>query len=292
VGVLRVEHVVAEVAEPRGPEEEALFGVAGRVVGERVRQVVEDAERAHEIRRDVGQAVGGATQAPDRRAHVAGERPQLVADDRRRGAQERTGVTQGRAERARRRAQVAERRAERPAEPVDLAERGVGDLQRLRELLQRAAQVAVLVGEGAEDGVRAVDELGELVVLLADGLDQQAQVVDRAADVAAPALELAGELAQVASARLEALEGGGEVVAPALEALAAAVDEQAQVVARVAVQRGEDLLELDVGQRVLDGTVQPSGTRSPRPGDSSMTMSSRPVFGRRSIVASLRTRSK
>jgi hypothetical protein len=86
--------------------------------------------------------------------------------------------------------------------------------------------------------------------------------VDRAADVAAPALELAGELAQVASARLEALERGGEVVAPALEALAAAVDEQAQVVAGVAVQAGEDLLELDVGQRVLHGDGEALGHRA------------------------------
>src|SRR3712207_8955846 len=53
----------------------------------------------------------------------------------------------------------------------------------------------------------------------------------------------------VARARLEALERRGEVVAAALEAAARAVEQQAQVVARVAVERGEDLVELDVRDR-------------------------------------------
>ena len=65
-------------------------------------------------------------------------------------------------------------------------------------------------------------------------------------------------------------------------------EQQPQVVARVAVERRQDLVGVDVGQRVLDRDrrvlLHAAGRREP--GVSSRIMSLRPVFGRSSIDAS------
>ena len=64
-----------------------------------------------------------------------------------------------------------------------------------------------------------------------------------------------------------------QVAAASLEPAARAVDQQAQVVARVGIERGQELVRVHVGQRVAQGHVPPSRTGRPRPGSTSRNMS-------------------
>ena len=71
------------------------------------------------------------------------------------------------------------------------------------------------------------------------------------------------------------------------QALAGAGDQQLQVVARVGVERGEELVRVDVRQRVLrPGCARSPGIGLPSPGSTSRNMSFRPVLARSSAVAS------
>ena len=176
-----------EVVDPRGPEQEALVACAGRVVGERVDQPVDDLERRDQVGRERGEVAQRRPQLLDRRARGAHERPDLVLDDRRRLAQERPRLrpAPGRARGRRAAAPRASGRARRRASVVLPSALWVASAS-TGSSSQRRAQVRVLVGERGEDGVGAVDELGELVVLAAQLLDEQREVVDDALDVPAP----------------------------------------------------------------------------------------------------------
>ena len=198
VRVLGREHRRRQVVGPREPEQVALVGVAGRVVGERVEQVVEALERPREVRRDGGEVAQRRAQLLDGRQRGARERAQLVADDRRRRAQERPHL---------RSVGPSARAAGRSASSVGpsssasafaLAERGLRHLQRGRQLAQRLADRRVLAGEAGEDRVGADDEVGDRVVLVAQLLRHQREVVDRALDVRRALgqrlVHLAGEL--------------------------------------------------------------------------------------------------
>ena len=101
----------ARVRGPAAPEQEGL-GVAGRVVRQRVEEVVEHLEAARQAGRDRREVVRGGAQVAHRGLHVARERPDLVADDRRGVAQERLLAAQRGSQLARERPQPLERRAE------------------------------------------------------------------------------------------------------------------------------------------------------------------------------------
>src|SRR4051794_27190107 len=251
VGVLRAEHRRADVVQPRGPEQVALV-VAGRVVGQRVEQVVGRLQDRGEAGRQRREVAGGRAQDLHRRLRVAREGPQLLLDDRRRGLQEGPRLLQRRAERAGAGTQAAERRAEHPAELVGLGDGLVGLGQRAGQQLQRLAELGVLVGEGLEDGVGGVDERRELLVLGADRAHQLLEVVDRARDVLTAHRQRPGDLQDVAVGRLDAPERRRQVLAVAAQRLPAAGDEELQVAARVAVERREELVGVDVGQRLSD----------------------------------------
>ena len=139
---------VAGVVDPRLPEEEALLLVARRVVGGRVEQPVDDAERARQVGRRRRQVAHRRAQLLDRRQRRARERADLVADDRRRLAQERPRLAQ-----RRRRARAPPGRSdssvgpEHVGERLDLAQRRLRRLQRPRQLLQDQPQRRVLVGQ-------------------------------------------------------------------------------------------------------------------------------------------------
>src|SRR5829696_7259057 len=167
VGVLGGEDRRGEVVGPGEPEEVALVGLAGRVVGELVEQAVEALERLRQVGRGGREVAQGRAQLLDRRQRGARERAQLVADDRRRRAQERPQLALGRTERAGAGTKRLQRRAELVGERLGLAERGLRDRQRRRQLAQRLAQVRLLAGQGGEDGVGVDDEVGDRVVAVA-----------------------------------------------------------------------------------------------------------------------------
>src|SRR5215217_5636973 len=98
VRVLGREHGRRQVVGPREPEQVALVGLARRVVRELVEQVVEVLEGLREVGRGGGEVAQRRTELLDRGQRRAGERAQLVADDRRRRPQERPQPALGRAE--------------------------------------------------------------------------------------------------------------------------------------------------------------------------------------------------
>src|SRR5215210_5809418 len=130
VGVLRGEDRRGEVVGPGEPEQVALVGLAGRVVGQLVEQVVDALERPRQVRRGGGEVAHRRPQLPDGWQRGARERAQLVADDGRGGAQERPQLALGRAERAGGGPQCLQRRSELVGQRLRLAERALGDLQR------------------------------------------------------------------------------------------------------------------------------------------------------------------
>ena len=176
----------------------------------------------------------------------------------------------------------------------DRAER-VGRLaQRPGQVADRARDVGLLGGEGAEDGRGGVDQRGEVVALAGELVVEVAQRVHQPARFWWRCGDQAVDAGQVAVRGLEAAEDLAQVVAAALQASPGAVDQQREVVARVGVQRGEDLVGVDVGQRVGDRQGPPAlgQRRADRlPGSSSMNMSLSPVLGRSRACASVWTRS-
>ena len=108
VGVLEVEDGGPGVRAPGAPEEERVGG-PGRVVGEDVEEAVDDLEAAREAGGHHREVLRGRAQVANRRLHVAGERPDLVADDRRGLAEERLRLAQRRREVAGERTQPLER---------------------------------------------------------------------------------------------------------------------------------------------------------------------------------------
>jgi hypothetical protein len=74
--------------------------------------------------------------------------------------------------------------------------------------------------------------------------------VDEPGEVAPALLELAVELGEMAMDRSEPAEHLAQVAAAAREAPAGAGEQKPQIVARVAVERREDLVGVDVGRGV------------------------------------------
>ena len=247
------------MVEPGEPEEVALVAVglarvlaAVGVEGDQVEEVVEDGERPRQLRRGVGEVVRGRLEVAHERAEVAHERADLGPDDRRGLLAQGQGRLVGLVERRADRAQVPGRRPEDARERLDLAERRGRLAQRSGQKVDRARDAALLAGECAEDMRRRVDELGEVGALAGQLAVEDVEVVDEAAQVLAPLVDRGGEAREVAVGRLEAAQQIAQVGAAALQALAGAVDEQLEVVARVAVQRPVELVGVDVGQRVRD----------------------------------------
>ena len=181
---------------------------------------------------------------------------------------ERAHAAQGRPERPRARPQRLQRRTELVGQRVRLAEPALRRLERGRQLAQRRAQVGVLARERGEHGVRVLDELRHLVVAGAELAHQQRQVVDDALDVVLARLERAEHLAPVARGRLEAPDRARQRAPVAAQPLTAGAEQDGQVVARVGVQRREDLVEVDVRQRLAHrdrvALVQPARGGRPR----------------------------
>ena len=252
VCVLLCPQAGARVTEPGRPEQVALLGAA-RVVGQGVEERVEHLERVRQLRSDDGQVLRGPPRVAHRGLHVARERAYLVADDRRRGSQERTRFAEGGSESSGARAQLAQRGTEVAGQRPEAGERGARLLERAREQAQRLAQVVVLRGDRLEVRVRRVDQRGKIAVLRPELGRQLLEVADRPLDVAAARDQQLGGLARVARERLEALQGLPQLRrGVALQPLGAGAEQHPQVVARVAVQRGQDLVGVDVGDRVGD----------------------------------------
>ena len=180
----------------------------------------------------------------------AREGADLVAQDGRRRGQERLRLAQRRPERPRPRPQVLQRRPEHAGHRVDLGQRLLRRVERRGQLLERRPDVRLLVGERGEHRVRALDEPGELGVLAPELLHQQREVVDDALEIALAQRELLVRLARVAGGRLEAADGPRQRAAVAPQPLGAVAQQQLQIVARVGVERGEDLVEVHVRQRL------------------------------------------
>ena len=250
VGVLVAEHGHAGVVGPREPEQVALLAVPGRVVRERVEQRVDDLERARQVRRHGGQVAHRGPQLLDGRQRRPGERADLVAQDRRGLAQERPRLAQRRAECAGARSQVLERRPEHVGEPVDLGQRGRRLVERARQQAQRLAQVGLLAGQDREDRVGVLHEVGDLLVLAAELLHQQREVVDDALEVPPPDGQLLVDLARVLGGRLDAPDRLRERAPVALERQRPVAEQDPQVVATVDVELREDLVEVDVRHRL------------------------------------------
>ena len=246
---------VAGVVDPRLPEEEALLVLARRVVGGRVQQPVDDAERARQVGRRRRQVAHRRAQLLDRRQRRARERPDLVAmigvDSRRNG---RVCRSDGPSARAAGRSDL-ERRPEhvRPSSrPCPASSWVVSSVPGSR--CRIAAQRRVLLGQRLEHRVRVLHEVRELRVAPAELVGQQREVVHDAREVAAALGQPLVDLARVLRGRLQPPDRLRQLAALALgaEALGAVVEQQQQVVARVDVQRGQDLVEVDVGQRLGD----------------------------------------
>ena len=135
---------------------------------------------------------------------------------------------------------------------------------------------------------------GQLAVTVRQRRREQLEVVDDARDVVAARDQEAGEALAVAGRRLEPLERLAQVLLGGLleagaragrlivERGAARVQQDLQVGARVAVERGQDLVGVHVGQRVREPDLAALGQarrRSAVPGSSARNMSFRPVFG-------------
>ena len=180
-GVLGGEHRSAPGGWPRRPEQVALLGGARRVVGELVERVVEALEAFSR---------SGVAAA---RSRIAGRSSLTVGSAARengRSSSRMIGVV------SRRNGRTLRWVGPRPGRPGRSA-CSVGPsssasacalprlvfvtCQRGRQLAQRLAQRGVLAGEAANTALESDDELGDLVVLVAQLLGHQREVVDRAA---------------------------------------------------------------------------------------------------------------
>ena len=300
VGVLEVEHGRARVRAPRGPEQERPRG-ARRVVGELVEEAVQHPEAARQPRRHDREVVRGGAEVADGRLNVPGERPDLVADDRRGLVEERLRLAQRRGEVARERAAALERGAQLGGQRAGLAQRLLGLVERAGEQPQRLAQRGLLGGEGLEVRVRRVHQRGKLLVARRERGRELLEVVDHVPDVLAAGDQEPGDLLAVARGGLEALEdlaqvlrrglvvarvGAGDLV---VEGRAAGVQQDLEVCARVGVELRQELVGVHVRERVGHAHAaalgQLAGARS-LPGSSARYMSFSPVFGRSRIVES------
>ncbi len=145
----------------------------------------------------------------------------------------------------------------RGGEGLHLGQRLLSLPQRRRELGQGLLELGVVGGDRREVGVRRADERGELVLDAAEGVGDQVEVVDGPADVAPAGGQQGGEALGLAIKRREAFERAAQVGhrrparrdlvrARVVEGLCAGGQQQDEVVARVGVERGQDLREVDI----------------------------------------------
>ena len=176
--------------------------------------------------------------------------------------EERPRLPQGRRQFARERAQLLERGPELVGEAARLPQRGLRLGERARELAQRPAEGILLGRERLEVRVGGVHQPGELPVAVRERRGEQLEVVNHVTDVVAARDQEARELLAVAGGRLEPLQRlaqvllGGLLEAAAgarglvVERGAARVEEDLEIRAGVAVQRGQHLVGVHVLQRV------------------------------------------
>src|SRR5205807_6927636 len=172
------------------------------------------------------------------------ERTDLIAEDGRRLQRQPARGFVGRLERDRERVQLAKRGSQHGARGGELAESRARLRERARQQVQRALPVRVLLREDLKDGVRGVDELGELLVLAAQRFDQKAEVVDRAGDVGVAYFQLRGDSLALARERVEALQRRPEGPAVFLEAFARTRQQLLQISPRFRVQARQELVEI------------------------------------------------
>ena len=245
VRVLEEGAVVGVVVQPRGPEQVALLA-ARRVERPGVEEPVQFAEGASRLLDRLAQRLGALAQVAQRLADLAGERPDLVLDRAQALPSQALRGDLARRERLRRRDQRLGRRAKLLRQYLTALERRAGLGQRGGQLLQRLAQVRLLGRERREYLVLRRDEVRQAGIAAAERLGQVGEAGDRAADVRAPLREPRVDARQVAAERLEAPQARRQLLAAASEALRTALDQERQVVARVAVERREDLVEVHV----------------------------------------------
>ena len=225
-----------------------------------------------------------------RRQRRARERPQLVADDRRR---RRSGTGASRAATARARAPpAAGPRASVPAR------RPSGRRWPAPSATRRASKAAPAASRGcwrswlasaANTAFELSTKLATCVSRLPSSSISSEKLWIDAPQVLPPQRELLVDPAGVAGGRLEAPDRLRQRAAVALQADRGVAEQQLQVVARVGVERGEDLVEVDVrAASARPGSARPRPARRPPgvPGLSSATMSLRPVLGRIRMLAS------
>ena len=165
-------------------------------------------------------------------------------------------------------------------------------LQRAGQLPQRRPDRGLLVGERLEHRVGGVDERGQVLVLVAELLGRAGGSCGssgrccRGAAARPPLMRAMSrakrlELAQ----RVARACGRGSA---RVEGLGAAREQQLQEGLRVGVERGEELVGVDVrlGRGERERRRPPRRSRPAVPGSTSITMSLRPVFGRSSSEAS------
>ena len=241
------------VVGPGEPEEVALL-LAGRVVGQLVEQVVEHVEALRELRLRRGEVGGGRAQRGDRR----------LRDLARTGRSWFSMIGWSPCEALERLRATGARPSRRGCSsssvgPSTSAER-LGVLAAPRsspssaagQLPERLAQALLRVGEGAEDRGWRSRRTRRAACRGCRAPRRAGGSCGSSAGCTACARRAARELGGVARDRLEALERRREVRGVAVEPLARAAEQQLQVVARVDVERGEDLVGVDVRQRLRD----------------------------------------
>ena len=215
--------------------------------------MVERGERAREVGRRGGEVGRRRLQRAHERAGVAHERADLLADERRRLLGERLDLRVGAVERLHRRAQVVGRRAQDAREALDLAQRVRRLPERAGQVADGAAEVLLLGGErrGTPSRRSRRARRGRSSLSASSALSSRSECTSRRRlrwrSATAPLTR--------SRSRVRGLVAAEEVaqVAPApAQALARAADQELQVVARVVVEDGEDLVGVDVGRRVAD----------------------------------------
>ncbi len=150
------------------------------------------------------------------------------------------------------RPQAADRRAEHRRKLVGLGERDPGRPQGRSEQSDRALDVRRLAGDRAERLIGRRDELLDALAVLADAAPEDVHVVDQGGEVRLALRDLGVEASEPPVDRAEAAEQLAEVLAAAVQALATLGQQQAQVRPGVAIEGGEDLVDVRVRRRIGD----------------------------------------
>ena len=131
------------------------------------------------------------------------------------------------------------------------AERGVGRGQRGRQQRDRPLQVLILVRQRPEDALVALHERGQLRLVAAQLGGELREVAHQPPQRDAAQRDQMAGLLDVSRQRVEAAEDVGQMLAAAVaERLAGARDQQLELVAGVAVELREHLVEADRRKRL------------------------------------------